>query len=66
MKASDMRAKDVDALQKEVAELLKAHFNLRMQRATQQLSDHTQLRKTRRAIARAKTIITEKQKGSAA
>ena len=65
MKASELRAKDVDALQKEVAELLKAHFNLRMQRATQQLTDHTQLRKTRRAIARAKTIISEKQKGSA-
>ncbi|MCU0773811.1 MAG: 50S ribosomal protein L29 [Ideonella sp.] len=65
MKASELRAKDVDALQKEVSELLKAHFNLRMQRATQQLSDHTQLRKTRRAIARAKTILTEKQKGSA-
>jgi large subunit ribosomal protein L29 len=65
MKASDMRAKDVDALQKEVTDLLKAHFNLRMQRATQQLTDHTQLRKTRRDIARAKTIISEKQKGSA-
>jgi large subunit ribosomal protein L29 len=65
MKASELRAKDIDALQKEVSELLKAHFNLRMQRATQQLPDHTQLRKTRRAIARAKTILTEKQKGSA-
>jgi large subunit ribosomal protein L29 len=65
MKASELRTKDVDALQKEIAELLKAHFNLRMQRATQQLSDHTQLRKTRRDIARAKTILTEKRKGSA-
>jgi large subunit ribosomal protein L29 len=65
MKASELRTKDVEALQKEIAELLKAHFNLRMQRATQQLSDHTQLRKTRRDIARAKTILTEKRKGSA-
>jgi large subunit ribosomal protein L29 len=62
MKASELRAKDVAGLQKEVSELLKAHFGLRMQRASQQLSDHTQLGKTRRAIARAKTILNEKTK----
>ena len=66
MKASELRAKDVDALRKEISELLKAHFKLRMQRATQQLTDHTQLRKTRRDIARAKTILTEKQRKGAA
>lgn len=60
MKASELRAKDTTALQKEVDDLLKAHFGLRMQRATQQLSDHSQLPKTRRAIARAKTILAEK------
>ena len=43
MKASDLRAKDAAGLEKEVAELLKAHFGLRMQKATQQLSNHTQL-----------------------
>jgi large subunit ribosomal protein L29 len=65
MKTSELRAKDVAALEKEVAELLRAHFGLRMQKATQQLTNHTVLRKTRRDIARAKTILTEKRKGAA-
>ena len=62
MKASELRTKDVDGLQKEIGELMKAHFGLRMQRATQQLSNHTQLGNTRRAIARAKTVLAEKKK----
>jgi large subunit ribosomal protein L29 len=65
MKASELRAKDVAALEKEVSELLKAHFGLRMQRATQQLANNSQLGKTRRDIARVKTILTEKKKGAA-
>ena len=65
MKASELRAKDVPALEKEISELLKAHFNLRMQKATQQLSNHSQLARTRRDIARARTILSEKKKGSA-
>jgi large subunit ribosomal protein L29 len=65
MKTSDLRAKDVAALEKEVADLLRAHFGLRMQKATQQLTNHSTLRKTRRDIARAKTILTEKKKGAA-
>ena len=65
MKASELRAKDVDGLKKEVADLLKAHFGLRMQKATQQLSNHSQLRKTRRDIARAKTILAQKKKEAA-
>ena len=64
MKASDLRAKDVAGLQKEVSELLKAHFGLRMQKATQQLTNHTTLGNTRRAIARAKTILAEKKKAA--
>jgi large subunit ribosomal protein L29 len=63
-KVSELRAKDIPALEKEVSDLLKAHFGLRMQRATQQLTNHTQLGNTRRDIARAKTIIAEK-KGAA-
>jgi large subunit ribosomal protein L29 len=63
-KASDFRAKDIPALEKEVSDLLKAHFGLRMQRATQQLTNHTQLGNTRRDIARAKTIIAEKKKAA--
>jgi len=62
MKASEFRAKDVDGLKKEVADLLKAHFGLRMQKATQQLSNHSQLGKTRRDIARAKTVLAQKKK----
>jgi len=65
MKASELRAKDVAALEKEVSDLLKAHFGLRMQKATQQLSNHSALGKTRRDIARARTILAEKKKGAA-
>ncbi len=65
MKASELRAKDIPALEKEVADLLKAHFGLRMQKATQQLSNTASLGATRRDIARAKTILAEKKKGAA-
>ncbi|HET9643873.1 MAG TPA: 50S ribosomal protein L29 [Burkholderiaceae bacterium] len=61
-KASDLRGKDIAALEKEVSDLLKAHFGLRMQRATQQLTNHAQLGETRRDIARAKTILAEKKR----
>ena len=62
MKTSELRAKDVAALEKEVTDLLKAHFGLRMQKATQQLTNHSQLGKTRRDIARAKTVLAQKKK----
>ncbi|HEU6455025.1 MAG TPA: 50S ribosomal protein L29 [Roseateles sp.] len=62
MKASELRAKDSAALEKEVTDLLKTHFKLRMQKATQQLTNHSDLGKTRRDIARAKTILAEKKK----
>ena len=62
MKASELRAKDVAALEKEVTDLLKAHFGLRMQKATQQLANHSSLGKTRRDIARVKTVLAQKKK----
>ena len=62
MKSSELRAKDGAGLQKEIADLLKAHFGLRMQKATQQLSNHTQLGNTRRDIARARTVLAQKKK----
>jgi len=65
MKASELRAKDVGALEKEVTDLLKAHFGLRMRKATQQLSNTSELRKTRRDIARAKTVMAEKKREAA-
>ena len=65
MKASELRAKDIAGLQKEVGDLLKAHFGLRMQKATQQLTNHTQLGNTRRDIARTKTVLAQKKKEAA-
>ena len=64
-KASDLRAKDVAGLEKEVKDLLRAHFGLRMQKGTQQLANNATLGQTRRDIARAKTILAEKRKGAA-
>ena len=66
MKASQLRAKDAAGLEKEVGDLLKAHFGLRMQKATQQLTNHSQLGKTRRDIARAKTIQVEHRRAGEA
>ena len=63
-KVSELRGKDVAALEKEVSELLKAHFGLRMQKATQQLSNNSQLGKTRRDIARAKTVLAQKKEAA--
>ncbi len=60
-KAAALRDKDVAGLQTEVKDLQKAHFGLRMQKATQQLSNTSTLRVTRRDIARAKTILAQKQ-----
>ena len=60
-KAATLRTKDVAELKTEVKELQKAHFGLRMQKATQQLTNTATLRTARRDIARAKTILVEKQ-----
>ncbi|GAB2893071.1 50S ribosomal protein L29 [Paralcaligenes sp. KSB-10] len=60
MKASELRSKDATELSKELESLLRAQFSLRMQRATQQLSNTSQLGKVRRDIARVRTLVTEK------
>jgi large subunit ribosomal protein L29 len=60
MKASELREKSGDDLQKELEALLRAQFGLRMQVATQQLSNTSQLKKTKRDIARVRTIMKEK------
>ncbi|HAI68446.1 MAG TPA: 50S ribosomal protein L29 [Gammaproteobacteria bacterium] len=65
MKAIELRKKSIDDLKKELLELLREQFNLRMQKANDQLNRHTQLKKVRRDIARVKTILNEK-KGSMA
>ena len=59
MKTTELRQKDVAGLKTEVKALQKAHFGLRMQKATQQLNNTSTLRLARRSIARAKTILTE-------
>jgi large subunit ribosomal protein L29 len=61
MNAAELRQKDVAGIEAEVKSLQKAHFGLRMQKATQQLTNTNTLRITRRAIARAKTILAEKK-----
>jgi large subunit ribosomal protein L29 len=60
MKVNELRAKTVDELNKELLELLKAQFGLRMQLATQQLSNNSQIGKVRRQIARVRTLLREK------
>ena len=60
MKASELKTKSVDELQQELLSLTKAQFGLRMQVATQQLSNTSQLGKVRRDIARVKTVLKEK------
>lgn len=61
MKASELRGKGADDLQKELNDLLKAQFGLRMQIATQQLTNTAQLKKVRRDIARVKTVMNQKE-----
>jgi large subunit ribosomal protein L29 len=61
MKSAELRKKDIAGLKTEIKELQRAHFGLRMQKATQQITNTATLRIARRDIARAKTILVEKQ-----
>ena len=63
MKAGELREKSVDELKQELQSLLRAQFSLRMQKATQQLANTSQIHKTRRDIARVRTILTQKANG---
>lgn len=56
MKASELRTKSAEELQTELLGLLKEQFSLRMQVATQQLANTSQLGRVRRDIARVRTI----------
>lgn len=60
MKTSELRGKSVNELNKELLDLLKAQFGLRMQMATQQLANVSQIGKVRRDIARVRTLLREK------
>lgn len=59
-KDKDLRAMDMEALKKELQELLKTQFSLRMQKSHQQLQNTSLIRQTRREIARVRTIMTQK------
>jgi large subunit ribosomal protein L29 len=60
MNATDLRQKNEADLNKELLDLRKAQFSLRMQLATQQLNNTSQLSKLRKEIARVKTIQHER------
>jgi len=60
MKASELKAKTMAELNDELLSLNKAQFGLRMQVATQQMTNTSEMRKVRRDIARVKTVLTEK------
>ena len=60
MKTSELRTKSAADLQQEMLSLTKAQFGLRMQVATQQMTNTSELRKVRRDIARVKTVLKEK------
>lgn len=60
MKVSELRSKDRAQLDKELTDLLRAQFSLRMQKATQQLTNTSQLKRVRRDIARVRTLMVEK------
>jgi large subunit ribosomal protein L29 len=64
MKASELRSKSVGDLQKELIELRRAQFGLRMQLATQALTKNSEIQRVKREIARVHTVLTEKAKAS--
>jgi large subunit ribosomal protein L29 len=64
MKANELRSSSAEDLQKQLEELLKEQFNLRMQQGTGQLSRPSQMRAVRRDIARIKTVMSEMKAGS--
>lgn len=61
MKASELKAKSKAELKEELLSLTKAQFGMRMQVATQQMTKTSELRQVRRAIARIKTVMTQKE-----
>jgi large subunit ribosomal protein L29 len=66
MKPDDLRAMTLDQLEDEAVKLKKEQFNLRFQRATNQLENTARVRAVRRDIARIKTITAQKRSGQPA
>jgi large subunit ribosomal protein L29 len=63
MKVAELRNRSPEELREELNSLLKAQFSLRMQKATQQLTNTSQLAKVRRDIARVRTVMAQKDMG---
>jgi large subunit ribosomal protein L29 len=66
MKAKELREKDVAGLEEEIKALQRAYFGVRMQKATQQITNLASIKLVRRSVARAKTILLQKQTAAAA
>lgn len=64
MNTKEMRAKSADDLNKELLDLRRAQFSMRMQTATQQLTKTTELGRVKREIAQLKTILTQKARAA--
>ena len=64
MNTKEMRAKSPEDLNKELLELRKAQFSLRMQIATQQLTKTSEVARVKREIAQLKTLLTEKARAA--
>ncbi len=60
MKASELRDKSVDELNKDLLTLREEQFKLRMQKSTGQLGQTHLLQQNQRDIARVKTVLGEK------
>ena len=65
-RAKELREKNIDELNTELLALLNTQFGLRMQKATQQLSNLAQLSQTRKDIARVRTILHQKKQATKA
>jgi len=63
MKVAELRERSAEQLREELHSLLKAQFSMRMQKATQQLTNTSQIAKVRRDIARVRTVMAQKAKG---
>ena len=62
MNAQELRAKSSDDLRKELLDLSREAFNLRMQKGIGQLTRHSQIKALRRDVARVKTILSERER----
>lgn len=64
MEASELRNKSIDELNEELVALRREQFNLRMQKATGELARNSEHNRVRKAIARVKTVLGEKQRSA--